>query len=295
MSICTLHNENLTVAIDTAGAEIVSIKNAAGTEYIWNADPAYWKRHAPVLFPFVGSVKNKEYRHNGVSYPMGQHGFARDMEFTLTSATDTEAHYLLQADETTLAKYPFQFVFEIVYRLTDSTVEVIWNVTNEGQETMPFSVGAHPAFYCPIPAGSDEARTEYEFRFDNTDVITFHAIAEGGLIDTHTDHPLPETAAHIQTITDHLFDGDALVIDGHQAHRVDLAKKGEAPYVSVAFDAPLFGLWAPAGAKTPFVCIEPWFGRADAVDFDGELKDREHGQSAEAGETKSFAYTMTFA
>lgn len=292
MSSYTLKNELLTVTIDTAGAEITSILDTEGTEYIWNADPAYWKRHSPVLFPFVGSLKNKEFHHNGVSYPMGQHGFARDMEFEPVSCTDTEASFVLRADETTLAKYPFRFELMIAYRLTGNCVSVIWKVTNHDNETMPFSIGAHPAFYCPIPAGSADARTGYEFRFDNEKPLTFHAIAEGGLADTHTDHPLPETADHVLTITDHLFDGDALIIDGHQAQRVELARKGEDPYITVVFDAPLFGLWAPPGADTPFVCIEPWFGRCDATDFDGTLAEREHSQFAEVGEEKVFQYDI---
>lgn len=292
MSTYELKNEVLTVTIDTNGAEITSIRDNAGTEYVWNADPAYWKRHSPVLFPFVGSLKNKEYRHNGVTYPMGQHGFARDMEFTLLSTTDTEARYLLKADDATLAKYPFDFELEIVYRLEGSSVTVIWEVTNRGEERMPFSIGAHPAFNCPLSSKGDAPRSEYEFRFDNEKPMSCYLVADNGMADTHTDHALPETENHALTITEHLFDKDALIIEHDQAHRVELAKKGEKPYVTMVFDAPLFGLWSPVGADVPFVCIEPWWGRCDAVDFNGELADREYGQFAEPGETKTYNYSI---
>ena len=288
-----LKNDYLTITVDSAGAELTSVQNAQGTEYLWNADPAYWKRHAPVLFPFVGSLKNKEYHYHGVSYPMGQHGFARDMEFTLLSTTQSEIWYFLKADDSTRSHYPFDFELQIGYRLEETKLTVLWQVTNHGQEPMPFSIGAHPAFYCPPTP--DKKRTDYEFRFDNTSPLTYHAIAEGGLADTHTEHPLPETANHTLTISEHLFDGDALIVEGHQAHRIELAKKGEEPYITMLFDAPLFGLWAPPGAETPFVCIEPWYGRCDATDFNGTLEEREYGQTAAPGETVTFSYSITFA
>lgn len=292
MSQFTLQNEFLTVTTDTFGAELVSVRDKTGTEYIWNADPAYWKRHSPVLFPFVGSLKNKEYHYQGNAWPMGQHGFARDMEFTLLASSSSEVWYLLRADEATREKYPFDFQLDIGYRLEGSTVSVIWKVTNTGSCVMPFSIGAHPAFRCPIHPG--EKRSRYEFRFDNGKPLTYHPIAEGGLADTHTSLPLPGTESGCLTIEDSLFDHDALILEGDQAHRAALAKKGCAPYVTVTFDSPLFGLWSPAGADTPFVCIEPWYGRCDAVDFSGSLEERAYGQIAEPEETKIFSYAMEF-
>ena len=52
----TIHNEFLTLTVDTHGAEAVSLKNAAGQEMLWQADPAVWKRHAPILFPWTGKL-----------------------------------------------------------------------------------------------------------------------------------------------------------------------------------------------------------------------------------------------
>ena len=79
-----IENEFLKVAVSPHGAELCSIFDKEKQhEVVWQADPAYWNRHAPVLFPFVGKVNEGLYRYKGKSYPMGQHGFARDMEFTL--------------------------------------------------------------------------------------------------------------------------------------------------------------------------------------------------------------------
>ena len=86
MAIYHLNNDVVEIEIHSKGAELKSLKKrSTGTEYLWKADPAFWGRTSPVLFPFVGGVKNKEYRTKGKTYSMGQHGFARDMEFTLLS------------------------------------------------------------------------------------------------------------------------------------------------------------------------------------------------------------------
>ena len=73
-----LENEQIEVTVNIHGAELRSLKSKAdGQEYLWNADAKYWGRTSPVLFPFVGGVKNKVYRHEGKEYPMNQmrHGW----------------------------------------------------------------------------------------------------------------------------------------------------------------------------------------------------------------------------
>ncbi len=298
-----IKNEQLTLTVDTAGAELVSVKSAAGREYLFDADPKYWKRHSPVLFPFVGGVRGKEYRYQGVSYPMGQHGFARDMEFTFLSETETEAGkeiwFCLAADEETKKKYPFDFVLRIGYRLKDNQVTALWEVENQGTADMPFSIGAHPAFYCPKKPAAGETpdpapRTEYELRFDTKEPISFYLLKDGLAVPEVTE-TLAQSETGAAPLVEGIFDRDALIVAGNQAHQVSLAKKGEEPYVTVDFDAPLFGLWSPPGTDVPFVCIEPWFGRCDAHDFTGTLEEREYGQLAAPGETKAYSYRMTFA
>ena len=146
-----LENDKLKVTINHFGAELCSIvKKETGVEYMWNADERFWKRSAPVLFPFVGSLKNKEFLYGDKAYAMGQHGFARDMEFSLVSNDGRQAWFSLNSDDTTYEKYPFAFTLEIGYVLTDNTVKVIWKVINEDEKQMYFSIGGHPAFMCPL-------------------------------------------------------------------------------------------------------------------------------------------------
>lgn len=160
----TLSNNLLTIQVSPHGAELSSIvANATGKEFLWQADPAFWKRHSPVLFPIVGSVWNNEYRHNGKTYKLSQHGFARDREFELIKETDTELRFRLQENEETLQIYPFPFCLEIGYKLAGNQIEVLWYVKNTGNEELHFQIGAHPAFYFPDYDKEDQKRGFFAF------------------------------------------------------------------------------------------------------------------------------------
>lgn len=287
-----LENESLRVAINHFGAEVASIvKKSTGAEYMWNADPAFWKRSSPVLFPFVGSLKNKEFLYEGTAYPVGQHGFARDMEFTVLSESEQEAWFFLEADEETRKKYPFCFRLEIGYRLTGSKVEVLWRVKNQDQKTMYFSIGGHPAFLCPLDQG--QKQTDCYIKFDTDQNLTYSLVNGNGLVEKE-DNVL-DIQGGVMAIDEHLFDHDALIIEGRQAKCVSLCTPEKKPYLTVRFDAPLFGLWSPTGKHAPFICIEPWYGRCDKANFSGSLDEREYGNSLEPGEIFEAGYEIEIA
>ncbi|MCQ2256289.1 MAG: aldose 1-epimerase family protein, partial [Bacteroidaceae bacterium] len=145
----TISNGKLAIAVKEHGAELASIVSN-GREYLWQADEAFWKRHSPVLFPIVGAVWNGEYRSHGNAYKMGQHGFARDMDFSLVKESETELRYRLLSNEQTKQKYPYDFCLEIGYQLMDNRIKVMWHVENTGCEKMSFQIGAHPAFFWPM-------------------------------------------------------------------------------------------------------------------------------------------------
>ena len=151
MALFQIGSDRITIQVDSMGAEMKSLKALpAGREYLWNADPRYWKRTSPVLFPLVGGVRGGVFRVDGKEYPMGQHGFARDTEFCLKSQTAHEIWFALESDEETMRRYPYPFALEIGYELADRTVLVRWRVKNPAEETLYFSIGGHPAFLCPI-------------------------------------------------------------------------------------------------------------------------------------------------
>ena len=287
-----LENSELKVEADLHGAEVKSVLNKENyREYMWYGNGKYWGRTAPVLFPFVGMLKGKRFLWKGQEYPMGQHGFARDTDFELESQTENELRFIMKSNEETKKKYPFDFTFEIVYTLEGKALNVRWIVTNTGDETMHFSVGAHPAFLCPVHGEKNKAG--YRLIFKGAEEIRHHGNALDTGLSMKEDIVLPlsnETAV----ITETFFDRTTYMVENKQTSEVTLADPEGKPIVSVAFDAPLFGIWSPEGKNAPFVCIEPWYGRCDAEDFEGDLSDREYSNALEPGNVFDVNYTITY-
>lgn len=283
-----LENDAIRIEIESHGAELKSlVKKETGTEYMWCADPQYWGRTSPVLFPLVGNVSGKQYRTKGKTYDMGQHGFARDMEFTLESQTDNEIWFVLRSNEETLAKYPYEFVLKLGYRLDGAKVEVLWHVENPSEEELPFAIGGHPAFYCPVTSGVKQS--DCYIQFDVAGPLkcsTIDGYLVGDRVDTY------ELEDGMLRIDEHLFDNDALIIEKQNIKKVSLCDPKKQVFLTIELDAPLFGIWRPADPGAPFVCIEPWYGRSDRIGYAGELRDREYENVLAAGENWDAGYTI---
>lgn len=288
-----MKNEVLTVEVSSHGAELQSIRKN-GTEYLWQGDPAYWGRRSPVLFPIVGSVWEKRYRVNGVEYELGQHGFARDMDFTLVSSSDTEVRYRLESDEQTLEKYPFRFVLEIAYRLHGNCLDVIWEVMNPETETLYFQIGAHPAFI--YPDYSTLSKERGFLSFDRTEGLECIRIKEKGCVDAVTKYPLEIPSDGRLPVASDTFDAiDTIMLQDSQIGRVDMMRADGTPWLSLSFDAPVVGIWSPPGKVAPFICIEPWYGRCDRAGYEGEYCDKDWMNSLEPGGKFSSVYTIGIA
>lgn len=289
MALYELKNEQIAITVDSHGAELKSLKKLADDqEYMWCGDAKFWGRTSPVLFPFVGGLKNKEYRFEGKTYSMTQHGFARDMDFELETQTESELWFTLESTEETLARYPFPFILNLGYRLEGSTVTVLWKVANPSEKQMYFSIGGHPAFNCPLTEGTKQS--DYSVSFADTDEIVSTRISEEGLATGCMD--IYHLADGHLSLTSNLFDHDALVIEDHQTDTVALCRKDGTPYLTVKMEAPLFGIWSPPGKNAPFVCIEPWYGRCDDEYFDGDLTEREWGNKLAPHHTFEASYTI---
>ena len=286
----SLSNQYLTIRVADHGAELSGIvANATGKEYLWQADPAFWKRHSPVLFPIVGSVWEGKYRQDGATYSLSQHGFARDRDFTLVHESENELRFALESDERTREVYPFDFRLEIGYRLEGNRIEVIWRVVNTGDRTAYFQIGAHPAFYYPNYDLATEERGY--FAFDVKSGLVYRALAEKGCVGDEI-RPVPLDTEGLLPLNVHTFDIDTFILENSQVRRVDLLDVEKRPYLSLSFTAPLVGLWSPPTKNAPFVCIEPWYGRCDRVNYSGEYKDRDWVNRLEPGEVFDASYTI---
>ncbi|MCR5101952.1 MAG: aldose 1-epimerase family protein [Butyrivibrio sp.] len=282
MKTYTLENAQVSLQIAADGAEIKSLRDKnTGFEYMWGADPEFWGRTSPVLFPIVGSLKDKTYNYGGKSYSMGQHGFARDMEFELVSLIGHEIWFGLKATEETLLKFPFRFELEVGYKLEGRSISVMWKVKNTDNKTMYFSIGAHPAFNCSLHGS--------KLRFDTNENL-ISGILKDGLVSG--EEKMLTLVDNELTLSPEMFDDDALIIENNQAHDITLIDPQGNKLVQVLFDAPLFGIWSPVQKDAPFVCIEPWYGRADAADFGQNLEERVWGNSLEAGHDFECSYKI---
>lgn len=287
----TLKNEMLTIQVSEHGAELQSIRKD-DYEYLWQGNPEYWGRRSPVLFPIVGSVWEKCFRVDGKVYEMGQHGFARDMDFELVSAADTEVWYRLKSSEKTLAAYPWPFVLEIGYRLEGNSVKVLWKVTNPGETEMYFQIGAHPAFN--YPGYDPDAVDRGVVAFDRNDNLQRSGFKGKGCVDPQARFPIPLSDDGMLRLKHDTFDDiDTLMLENDQVHKVVFLKNDSSPYLTVTFDAPVVAIWSPPKRNAPFFCIEPWYGRCDRADYTGEFKDRDWVNALAPGATFAASYTIT--
>lgn len=289
MAFYELKNDLLTLGIDSKGAEMKSLKNnKTGLEYLWQADPAFWGRTSPVLFPVVGNYKNKTTYYEGKAITLSQHGFARDTEFELVSQTEDTIWFALSSTEETLEKYPFHFKLSVGYQIKENTVKVLWKVENPDSKILYFSIGAHPAFNCPFNA--EERQEDYSLFFDTDKPLESSIIGPDGFITEETEFFYPEQGK--LPITPDLFANNTMVIEHHQIHEISLLTPEGKEYVKVSCTAPLVGIWTPIEKNAPFICIEPWYGRSDRSNFNQQLIEREYGQSLKQGEEFNASYII---
>lgn len=291
MGNCILENERLKVTIRAKSAELISIREkATDTEYLWCGDKKYWGWSSPILFPLVGGLRDKTYTFQGKSYQLNQHGFAREYEFEITEQSTNSVWYRLTDTPEMHERYPFAFCLEIGYVLEKDTVTVRWRVTNTDSKKLYFSIGGHPAFLCPKGGVGKKSDCYLGFETDK-DTISYKLVDLSCNLIANEEYPLPlENGLH--KLTEDRFDKDALVIEGKQTGMAYLAGSDGKPYVEVRFDVPLFGVWAPMNHEAPFICIEPWYGRSDGVDFYGSWEEREYGNQLEPGEVFDEQYSI---
>lgn len=286
-----LENERFQITVSDHGAELTGIYDKEKQHQIlWQADPAFWNRQAPVLFPNVGHHYNNTYRIDGREYSSGQHGFARDMDFILSEETDHSLTHTLVSSLETLEKYPFDFSLAITHTLENNRLKITWQVKNTGDKTMYFSIGGHPAFN--IPAAKGEKQTDYRLYFPGKASVEYKLIdTRFGTLIPDITYPLVLDDDHSCAIAEDMFDRDALVFD-EQFEKVGFLSPDGTPYIEMEAEGfPNFGIWAAKGA--PFICLEPWMGRCDDCGFTGDLSQKPYINALTPDETFCKSYTIT--
>ena len=264
-----------------AGAELISVK-LDGKEMLHQGE--IWNRHAPILFPIVGKLKNDETKINGKIYHMKQHGFARDMEFRELEKNDVRHKYVLESNIETLEKFPFKFSLYVTHIVEEDTLETEYKVVNKDERQMIFGLGGHPAFICDYSSG------KYKIEFENKeDNIKFMSLSDGLILEKETPNILKDNCIKLNKDS---FINDAIIMKNIKSDKVYL-KENEKKVLEFDFTGfPYLGLWAKIGA--PFVCIEPWMNTADKVNTDGKLESKENILKLMPNEDFKCSYKVKF-
>lgn len=285
----TIETSGVSAEIALAGGELVGLRDAGGSELLWQAGPK-WPRHAPVLFPIVGRLAGDALHHGGRTYRMTQHGFARDRRFSLREASATRVILRLCDDAETRAIYPFGFTLDLTYEVSDATLAVTACVLNSGNETLPCGLGAHPGFRWPLVDGV--AKADHAIVFESRETGTALSV-EGGLLGPPKPLPLD---GQVLPLSEALFAADALVLPDVASRALRFVAFGADGSVlrelAFSFDGYKdLGLWSKPGGA-PFLCIEPWYSMANPVGWDGPFSQKPGLLHLAPGESRTMTWRV---
>ena len=288
--IITIRGGDVTASIDTQGAQLVSLAKG-GNEYLWQRDPKWWPRSAPVLFPIVGNIRDDRATSDQGEIRFGRHGLARNYEFAVTEQLESSVTLTLESTDDTRAAFPFDFRLDMTYAIADGALEQRFTVTNTGSVPLPFVVGGHPAFNVPAPGTEGEDFSDYALKFKRPWTYASPTIStDTGLIDFQTRFALLEDSDTLP-LTHRLFDVDTLIFEDVPERSVKMV--GPSGHgIEVDFEGfDYLGVWSAAN-DAPFVAIEPWRGTATGTDEDDVFEHKRGMDLLEAGGVAEYAFFM---
>lgn len=287
-----LSNEEVDVKFTELGGTLSSIKDKNGLEYLWQGIPEFWSGTAPILFPICGSLRNDKAQIGGdMQTEMPRHGIVRKSKFHFDGINENEIVFSIESNEETLKKFPYDFKLTTKHVLVDRTVQITYEVENTGDKKMPFLIGAHPGFRCPLVEGEDY--TDYYVEFEKEENCTSPVpIKETGLIDMDNRIPCMDHT-NILNLKHDLFYNDAVVLDELKSRKVKLLSKKNKVGVEVDFkDFSYLLLWSSSN-DGPFLAIEPWVGLSTCTDEGDVFEEKRNAQFVEPGEKKAYTHSIT--
>lgn len=288
----TLRSDLLKVQADSLGAQLTSIQTRQGVELLWQADPAIWGRHAPLLFPVIGRLRDGKYTVGGREYAISQHGFARDSEFQVVEQTENAVTFQLEESAQTLEKYPFAFCLQVKYTLEGGTLTKTHTVCNRSRETMYYEVGGHDGFCTTLLPG--ERMEDYYLEFSGLSEITPFGMDEQNFLtlDKQT-YPLQEGGR--LPLPPRVFGLDTVVLEQMPVHQVTLANRKNSIRLTMQFDQfDYLGIWTkPMEEPTNYICIEPWTTLPECAFTDSALEHKPGIRALPPGQTESLRYQVT--
>ncbi len=256
-------------------------------ELLWNADPLWWPRSSPLLFPIVGRLRGGQTRVNGRVYAMGIHGFAGDQAFALQSVQADQVMLSLDSNDATRAMYPFEFELGLRYRVQGDALEIALRVHNLGAKPMPYALGLHPGLRWPFSAAHTDGHAVV---FDLPESPLVPVITADGLFSDR-QHAL-DMAPRRLGLDPSPIGAEALCFLNANSRCLRFESPDGAAIALTASNFAHWALWNKPGA--PFLCIEAWTGHGDSAGFDGELADRPSMRQLAPGATSGHGLTLRF-
>ncbi len=288
----TIKNELLTVEIEHIGAQVRSVLGADGTQYIWEGDPKVWGKHAPLLFPVIGRLKNGQYLLEGKAYQIGIHGFARDAEFTAVGQSEQEVSFQLAGSEATYKVFPFDFLLTVTYVLEKNTLIKRHRVENRSQWDMLYELGGHDGFRVPLNPG--EKVSDYSIVLPGVEVLEPYEMDNQYMMAPKSRSiPLSEGKVNLHPME---YGLDTVVVDRPPRGTVLLLDgSGSARITMCCADFDYLGIWTVSEPlRRKFVCLEPWTTLPDAVFCGRELSEKAGIRRLAPGTAETLTYSVTF-
>jgi galactose mutarotase-like enzyme len=289
MDIHRLHQDGAEAIIARTGAELQALR-LGGLDLLWTAGPL-WPRHAPLLFPVVGALKDDRLQHRGTAFRMPKHGFARDRDFAWTARTGTSCALQLTDDAATREAYPFAFRLQVAYSLAEGALRMDMDLSNPGPEPLPASFGLHPAFRWPLLPGVPKASHRLVFEADEPEPVR-RLDAAGLLISTPQPSPIDHRCLPLDEA---LFRDDALIFLGPRSRGLRFEADG-GPALALRWEGfPHLGVWAKPDPGASFLCVEPWEGHASPADWGGDFAAKPGNFVLPPGATRHWTLTVSVA
>lgn len=287
----TISNDELACGLTSFGGTLTSIRDVTATEYLWTGNKTYWSGQAPILFPICGSLRNDKATIGGdKTCEMPRHGLVRKREWALESQTPTSVTFSFSSDEATLARYPFDFTLRSSYVLEGKRVSVTYEVTNDSSDVMPYCIGGHPGFRCPLFEG--DSYEDYYLKFEKVENNTVPAGTSDGLVDQSRRTPFMQNTDELP-LSHEMFYNDVITMDELVSHKVSLRSRKRSGGIELDFaDFPYLMLWSSAN-DGPFVAIEPWIGLSTCSDEDNVFEHKRAVRTLSPGQSAHHSFTIT--
>ncbi len=271
--IYTIKNDKIEVSVEDLGAQMRSIKDATGKEYLWQGDEKYWNGSAPNLFPYIARLTEGKYILKGRTYEMPKHGFLRNSVLKLKEKTQTKMVFSLTDSEETYKMYPYHFEIKVKYELFENELKVSYNVANKDKKVMYFGVGGHPGFQVPVE--KELSFEDYFIEFAKGTDMKRVGMSEDCFV-TGKDEAFPLEENRRLYLHHNLFDDDAIILKDAPSKVVLASEKGSARIEMETSHLEYLGIWHKPASDAPYVCIEPWSSLPSKKDIIEDLEKQDN-------------------